>query len=102
MADDQTSVAEFKQRLEEFQESLFALGTEVYNKANESTVGSTKSSSEEKLTPEESDNPFQPENSAVAVADLTTNSTTNTDAQAEPLFNFTGESEPQVDYETIE
>lgn len=104
MADDQTSVAEFKQRLEEFQESLFALGTEVYNKANESTVGSTKPSSEEKLTPEESDNPFQPENSAVAVADLTTNSTTNTDAQAEPLFdfNFTGENDPQVDYETIE
>ncbi|KST62684.1 molecular chaperone DnaK [Mastigocoleus testarum] len=107
MADDRTSVAEFKQRLEDFQESLFALGTEVYTKANESTVGS-EPSSEEELTVEQSDNPFQPENSAVAVADLTTNSTTNstanTDAQAETLFdfNFTGESDPQVDYETIE
>ncbi|MDJ0693625.1 molecular chaperone DnaK [Mastigocoleus sp. MO_188.B34] len=103
MADDRTSVAEFKQRLEDFQESLFALGAEVYNKVKDRTSDSTGSFGEESAV-EESDNAFQPENSVVAVADLKANSTTETSAEAEPLFdfNFTGESNPQVDYETIE
>ncbi len=101
MANDETSVADFKQYLEEFQESLFALGTEVYNKANVQTDGFTSSSGET------SENSPESENSAVAVADPEINSTINATSEnrpSEPLFdlNLGEQGSAQLDYETID
>ena len=98
VADDKISVADFKQCLEAFQESLFAIGAEVYNQANFQTDESTSTaSSVEKL-----ENPFAQTHSAVDAANLETSSTTN--EASEPLFdfNFDNENCPQLDYEKID
>ena len=96
IANEEISVADFKQSLEAFQQSLFAIGAQVYNNSNVQTDGDVHSSVEE------SENPFTQGNSAVAAADLQTTSTTS--GASEPLFdfNFEGESNIQVDYETID
>ena len=96
IANEEISVADFKESLEAFQQSLFAIGAEVYNNASVQADGAIPSSVEE------SENPFTQGNSAVAAADLQTTSTTS--GASEPLFdfNFEGESSTQVDYETID
>jgi len=42
--DDRISVAEFKQRLDDFQQALFAVGADVYNRANSQTDEVTEAS----------------------------------------------------------
>ena len=54
MTDESISIAEFKQRLDDFQQSLFAIGSEVYNRVNrhdEITEGSDTLLTSEPATP---------------------------------------------------
>ncbi|MBF2065804.1 MAG: molecular chaperone DnaK [Calothrix sp. C42_A2020_038] len=75
------SVSEFQQRLDEFQQALFAIGAEVYNRANISQPGE--------------------------IVELTGNSTNGNDGslnEAIPQFNFDFDEEANIsaDYETID
>lgn len=82
MTDEAISVAEFKQRLDEFQQTLFAIGSEVYNRAN--------SQSDE--IAEASDTQLTSESAAPVNGTLT------------PQFNFDFDDEntTQADYEVID
>lgn len=49
------SVAEFKQRLEDFQQTLFSIGAEVYNRVNDGQTDDVLSYTESYSTPEQSE-----------------------------------------------
>ena len=103
MTNEKVAIADFKQCLEAFQESLFALGAEVYNKANVEKDSSNLSSVKESDV-KKSGNPFTTVNSAVDAAD--SEKASNINVASEPLFDFNlefeHESSAQVDYETID
>lgn len=102
MAKEETSVTDFKQCLEAFQESVFALGAEVYNKTHIQEDISTSSSSEEKSAVGIAD----PEKNSPSItnSNSTANLPSTTNGASEPLFefNFEQESSAQVDYEMID
>ncbi len=77
------SVAEFKQHLEDFQQTLFSIGAEVYNRVNEGQTDDVLSYAESSSTPEES----EPLHSTLT-----------------PQFNFNFEDDNTLhaDYEAIE
>lgn len=90
MANEQISVAEFKQYLDEFQQTVFAIGAEVYSRVN-------TGSHEEAVEPQASDNPDIP---AIPEAE---DSEASKEAFA-PQFNFDFEEDHtvQADYEAID
>ncbi|MFB2769624.1 molecular chaperone DnaK [Pelatocladus sp. BLCC-F211] len=77
------SVAEFKQRLEDFQQTLFSIGAEVYNRVNDGQTDDVLSYPESSSSPEQS----EPLHSTLT-----------------PQFNFNFEDENTLhaDYEAIE
>jgi molecular chaperone DnaK len=81
MTDETISIAEFKQRLDDFQQSLFAIGSQVYNRVNR----------HDEMT-ESSDTLLTSEPAAPVNGTLT------------PQFNFDFDDEntTQVDYEVID
>ncbi|MEO1373323.1 MAG: molecular chaperone DnaK [Cyanobacteria bacterium J06635_10] len=83
MANEEISTAEFKQSLDEFQQTLFAIGAEVYSRVN------TESNEE---TVEESDNPSISEDNEASKEAFA------------PQFNFDFEEDNtvQADYEAID
>lgn len=83
MADDAVSVAEFKQCLDDFQQALFSIGTEVYNRANPSSDGDAIAE--------------------VSDASLTPEPATSVNGTLTPQFNFDfEEGTMQADYEAID
>ncbi|MEM6751513.1 MAG: molecular chaperone DnaK [Cyanobacteria bacterium P01_C01_bin.38] len=90
MANEKITVAEFKQCLDEFQQTVFAIGAEVYSRVN-------TGSHEEIIEPQPSDNPDNP--SIPQVED----SEESKEAFA-PQFNFDFEEDNtvQADYEAID
>ncbi len=86
MADSGISPEEFQQCLDEFQQSLFAIGADVYNRA------STASASEEEIEEAANDTPF--------TEDL--EQTDNGDAPPQFNFDFDEENTLQADYEAID
>ncbi|MEM7579184.1 MAG: molecular chaperone DnaK [Mastigocoleus sp.] len=116
MEDNNIAVADFKQYLEEFQQTLFAMGSAVYNqtgsqsKASESTQGDEVSQGAPPSPPappkppaapslNEIGNPFASEGSSTATA-----TTETVEEDAAPLFTFDFEDEGniQTDYEAID
>ncbi|MEM7578706.1 MAG: molecular chaperone DnaK [Cyanobacteria bacterium P01_A01_bin.80] len=95
MANEEISVAEFKQSLDEFQQTVFAIGAEVYSRVN---TGST----EETIEP--SDNPDNPDNpDSLDSPSIPEDSEVSKEAFA-PQFNFDFEEDNtvQADYEAID
>lgn len=81
-SDSKISISEFQQRLEEFQQALFAIGAEVYNRANSSQPGEI-----------------------VELTNSSTNDGSNVvNENATPQFNFDFEEEAAAlaDYEAID
>ncbi len=86
MANSDISPEEFQQCLDDFQQSLFAIGADVYNRA------STASASEEEIEEAANDTPF--------TEDL--EQTDNGDAPPQFNFDFDEENTLQADYEAID
>ncbi|MCL6751797.1 molecular chaperone DnaK [Nostoc sp. CCCryo 231-06] len=82
MIDSSISTVQFKQRLDDFQQTLFAIGADVYNRAN-SQSGETEEDSASVFTPEV-DSPM------------------NGTLIPQFNFDFDEESTAQVDYEAID
>ncbi|MBC6431138.1 molecular chaperone DnaK [Nostoc sp. HG1] len=82
MIDSSISTVQFKQRLDDFQQTLFAIGADVYNRAN-SQSGETEEDSASVFTPE-------------------VDSQMNGTLIPQFNFDFDEESTAQVDYEAID
>ncbi|MDY6896940.1 MAG: molecular chaperone DnaK [Cyanobacteriota bacterium] len=89
MANEQISVAEFKQSLDEFQQTVFAIGAEVYSRVN---TGSHEETAEPPENPDNSDIPSIPEDNEASKEAFA------------PQFNFDFEEDNtvQADYEAID
>ncbi|MCP6759002.1 MAG: molecular chaperone DnaK [Fischerella sp. CENA71] len=83
ISESSISVAEFKQRLEDFQQTLFSIGAEVYNRVNDSQTDDVLSSTENSSSLEQS----EPLHSTLT---------------AQSNFNFEDENTLHADYEAIE
>jgi molecular chaperone DnaK len=81
MNDTSVSVSDFQQRLDEFQQALFSIGAEVYNRANSSQPGEI-----------------------VELTNTASGEISSTNENATPQFNFDFEEEANVlaDYEAID
>lgn len=90
MANEQISVAEFKQCLDEFQQTVFAIGAEVYSRVN-------TGSNEETVEPKPSDVPDSP-----SIPEAETSEASKEAFAPQFNFDFEEENTVQADYEAID
>ena len=92
MANEEISVAEFKQSLDEFQQTVFAIGAEVYSRVNTGSYEGAVETPDYPDNPKNSDTPSIPEDSEASKEAFA------------PQFNFDFEEENtvQADYEAID
>ncbi|MEO1432699.1 MAG: molecular chaperone DnaK [Cyanobacteria bacterium J06633_8] len=92
MANEEISVAEFKQSLDEFQQTVFAIGAEVYNRVNSGGYEEMAETPDNLDNPDILDSPQNPEDSEASKEAFA------------PQFNFDFEEDHtvQADYEAID